>query len=138
MLFIIKLESGQKHEKLACACSGCIAKEFKSCKFCLDIPRFGGPGKKKRRCSERACCNKSFTTQTNSAASKALKDVTITTLQLAITCHMSIKILKKVIAPLSSLLGTLTCNKHKTDSSHCSAEEVIQVCVREEGLAENT
>ena len=52
--------------------------------------KFGGPGKKKRRCIERACRNKSSNTQTDSAASKALKDVTNT----SIGNYVSIKFLK--------------------------------------------
>ena len=40
---------------MQCNCSGCLSKDCGCCKFCLDMPRFGGPGKKKKRCIERAC-----------------------------------------------------------------------------------
>ena len=54
--------------------------------------KFGGPGKKKRRCIERACRNKSSSTQTDSAASKAFKDVTNTS--IGNNYYMSIKFIK--------------------------------------------
>ena len=34
-------------------CDGCKKGDCGKCKFCLDMPRFGGPGKKKRRCENR-------------------------------------------------------------------------------------
>ena len=73
MLFL-----GQKHKKLACVGSGCLAKDCGSCKFCLNMAKFGGPGKKKKGCIERVCCNK--LSNTNSAVSKALTDVTNTSI----------------------------------------------------------
>lgn len=54
-------------------CSGCLAKDCGSCKFCLDMPKFGGPGKKKKRCVERVCRNKFSATQ---KTTKALTDMT--------------------------------------------------------------
>ena len=45
----------------------------------VNLPQFGGPSKKKR-CIERACHNKLSNTQTNSAASKALTDITNTSI----------------------------------------------------------
>ena len=38
-----------------CRCSGCINKDCGLCKMCLDKPKFGGPGKKKKRCLRRQC-----------------------------------------------------------------------------------
>ena len=50
----ISVNSGQKR---SCDCSGCLRKDCGSCKFCLDKPKFGGPGKKKKRCIKRVCCD---------------------------------------------------------------------------------
>ena len=36
-------------------CDGCKKGDCGKCKFCLDMPRFGGPGKKKRRCENCKC-----------------------------------------------------------------------------------
>ena len=43
-------------KKQCCECSGCLTKDCGSCKFCFDMPKFGGPGKKKKRCIKRVCC----------------------------------------------------------------------------------
>ena len=73
-----------------------------------------------------SCHNKSSKTQTDSAASKALKDITNT----SIGYYMSMKFLKlELISPLFLLLGMPTSSMRKADSSHHSAEEIIQVCV---------
>ena len=45
-----------KAKKQCCECSGCLTKDCGSCKFCFDVPKFGGPGKKKKRCIKRVCC----------------------------------------------------------------------------------
>lgn len=37
------------------SCSACRAKDCGTCKNCLDKPRFGGPGIKKKACIARAC-----------------------------------------------------------------------------------
>ena len=34
---------------------GCLADDCGSCKFCLDKPKFGGPGKKKKFCIQKKC-----------------------------------------------------------------------------------
>ena len=36
-------------------CSGCMANDCGSCKFCYDKPKFGGKGKKKKSCITRKC-----------------------------------------------------------------------------------
>ena len=38
-------------------CSGCQLEDCGSCKFCIDMIKFGGPGRKKKRCIERVCCH---------------------------------------------------------------------------------
>ena len=36
-------------------CEGCLAPNCGECIFCLDMPRFGGPGRMKQACEKRAC-----------------------------------------------------------------------------------
>lgn len=36
-------------------CTGCTSTDCGSCRFCLDKPKFGGPGKKKKPCLQRIC-----------------------------------------------------------------------------------
>lgn len=38
-------------------CDGCLREDCAKCQFCLDKPKFGGPGKKKQRCEKRPCSN---------------------------------------------------------------------------------
>jgi len=38
-------------------CEACLAKDCGRCKNCLDKPRFGGPGIKKKACVNRVCLN---------------------------------------------------------------------------------
>ena len=118
MLFL-----GQKHKKLACVCSGCLAKDCGSCKFCLDMPKFGGPGKKKG-CIERACRNKLSNTQTLQPQRHLL--------QLVITVFLKNSTFTINIL-FVMLLGMPTCSKPKAGSSRCSTEEIIQVCVGSRG-----
>ena len=46
-------------------CEGCHQKDCGKCKFCLDKPKFGGRGRKKKKCINRHCtgCTTTFTTQ---------------------------------------------------------------------------
>ena len=37
------------------SCDGCTRKDCGECKFCLDKPTFGGPGRLKQRCIKRHC-----------------------------------------------------------------------------------
>ena len=39
------------------SCEACRAKDCGECKNCLDKPRFGGPGVKKKACINRVCLN---------------------------------------------------------------------------------
>jgi hypothetical protein len=52
-------ESGGRTAKAArCgSCDACRAKDCGECKNCLDKPRFGGPGVKKKACVNRVCLN---------------------------------------------------------------------------------
>ncbi len=36
-------------------CEGCLAADCGSCIYCMDKNKFGGPGKKKRKCITRKC-----------------------------------------------------------------------------------
>ena len=36
-------------------CIGCTAFDCQQCRFCKDMPKYGGPGKLKKSCSHRAC-----------------------------------------------------------------------------------
>lgn len=38
-------------------CAGCLRQDCGKCVYCKDKPKFGGPGKKKQRCSLRTCSN---------------------------------------------------------------------------------
>ncbi|XP_065893425.1 uncharacterized protein [Dysidea avara] len=40
-----------------CKCSGCVQDDCGDCCNCKDMKRFGGPGKKKKRCKHRQCLN---------------------------------------------------------------------------------
>ena len=39
----------------SCGCSGCIKPNCGQCRMCLDMPKFGGPGKQKKKCQRRVC-----------------------------------------------------------------------------------
>ena len=38
-------------------CPGCLRDDCGNCCYCLDKPKFGGPGKKKQRCALRVCAH---------------------------------------------------------------------------------
>ena len=38
-------------------CTGCSSSDCGQCKYCIDKPKFGGPGKKRQRCEKRSCLN---------------------------------------------------------------------------------
>ena len=49
-------KSGKGRRRKRCGnCSGCTRSNCGECIFCLDMPRFGGPGSKKQACEHRAC-----------------------------------------------------------------------------------
>lgn len=37
------------------SCVGCVREDCGKCLYCLDKPKYGGPGKKKQRCALRSC-----------------------------------------------------------------------------------
>ena len=39
----------------SCGCSGCIKPNCGLCRMCLYMPKFGGPGKRKKKCQQRVC-----------------------------------------------------------------------------------
>ena len=44
------------HKRTRCGkCTGCTSSNCESCKYCLDNPKFGGPGKLKKACIKRKC-----------------------------------------------------------------------------------
>ena len=47
-----------------CQCDGCARHDCGQCKMCLDMPKFGGVGRKKKRCLKRQCLNRSTTINT--------------------------------------------------------------------------
>ena len=53
-----KEENKKKRRGRGCgACPGCVRSDCGTCQYCKDKPKFGGPGKKKQRCSFRVCSN---------------------------------------------------------------------------------
>ena len=49
-------KKGKGRRRKRCGnCSGCTRSNCGECIFCLDMPRFGGPGSKKQACEHRAC-----------------------------------------------------------------------------------
>ena len=38
-----------------CNCEGCQVHDCGKCTNCLDMKKFGGPGRKKQRCAKRNC-----------------------------------------------------------------------------------
>lgn len=53
---IICIYVGKKRKRCG-ECTGCVAVDCGSCKFCSDKPKFGGRGKKKKPCINRKCLN---------------------------------------------------------------------------------
>ena len=49
------LESKKKRGSRCRKCEGCLREDCGQCHYCLDKPKFGGPGKKKQRCALRTC-----------------------------------------------------------------------------------
>ena len=48
------MDVGKKRKRCG-ECAGCTSVNCGSCKFCLDNPKFGGTGKKKKACIQRRC-----------------------------------------------------------------------------------
>ena len=45
-------------KRTRCDCTGCLADDCGECRFCIDMVKFGGPGRKKKRCIHRQCLQK--------------------------------------------------------------------------------
>lgn len=45
-------------KRTRCDCTGCLADDCGECRFCIDMAKFGGPGRKKKRCIHRQCLQK--------------------------------------------------------------------------------
>ena len=46
------------HKFVSCTrCAGCMSENCGKCKFCFDMPKFGGPQKLKQKCEKRVCVN---------------------------------------------------------------------------------
>ena len=82
---ILRVSRQKRKQDFLCECSGCLAKDCGNCKHCLDMPRYGGAGKIKKRCLKRKCENAKATSQRsnncasdqkNSAYKYATEDVT--------------------------------------------------------------
>jgi len=53
----------KRHRFKACTkCTGCRSGNCGECEYCLDMPRFGGPGLIKQKCETRVCVNPMMTT----------------------------------------------------------------------------
>ena len=46
--------SGKKRKRCG-VCDGCTSDDCKKCRFCLDMPKYGGKGTMKKCCSRRLC-----------------------------------------------------------------------------------
>jgi hypothetical protein len=52
----ISLSSKIRRRGRGCgSCIGCIREDCGKCSYCLDKPKYGGPGRKKQRCALRIC-----------------------------------------------------------------------------------
>ena len=47
----------KRMHQVRCECVNCLKNNCGACENCLDMRKFGGPGRKKQRCEERVCCN---------------------------------------------------------------------------------
>ena len=48
---------GSKRHKRCNLCEGCQRDDCGDCSSCRDMPKFGGPGRKKKACILRICLN---------------------------------------------------------------------------------
>ena len=48
-----------KRKQKCGTCNGCLAVNCTQCKFCLDMKKYGGPGKLKMACQDKVCFLKS-------------------------------------------------------------------------------
>lgn len=52
-----KKATSRKRRRSCGKCVCCLAKDCRSCKFCRDMPKYGGPNKLKKKCAKRTCRN---------------------------------------------------------------------------------
>ena len=73
-------------------CQNCLRKECGECSNCVDMPKFGGPGIKRQRCSERRCLNRQYpsTQATYSDHSQFTTSRSATKRKSAIAANMTI------------------------------------------------
>ena len=57
--------SGKKRKKPCGTCTGCLHGNCGVCKFCLDMPVFGGLGRRKQRCIKRRCTGITYSVEIN-------------------------------------------------------------------------
>ena len=60
------------HRSRCGECEGCISSNCKSCKYCCDNPKFGGPGKLKKACVMCKCI-RMHTPEISTASKTSLK-----------------------------------------------------------------
>ena len=53
-------------------CAGCLRDDCRRCKYCLDMPKYGGTGKLRQACVERRCLETDIATPPAAAAAKVL------------------------------------------------------------------
>jgi hypothetical protein len=81
------LSIGRKRKRCG-TCTGCTAKECGKCKYCSDKVKFGGLGKLKQCCMERACKRLKLDTDESKACAPFVRSNSVvfirTTYQLTI------------------------------------------------------
>ena len=66
-------------------CAGCTSPECGSCRFCLDMTKFGGPGKKKKPCYQWKCSKMQIRQSTETRIAKQLRQTTTSKLKVTKT-----------------------------------------------------
>ena len=59
-------------KRLRCDCTGCSRSDCGDCNYCKDMKKFGGPGKKKKRCIHRVCRSVKLSCMAKSMASNQI------------------------------------------------------------------
>ena len=65
--------------------AGCTSPECGSCRFCLDMTKFGGPGKKKKPCYQWKCSKMQIRQSTETRIAKQLRQTTTSKLKVTKT-----------------------------------------------------
>ena len=51
-----QVQSGNKRRRVRCKiCEACLGRDCKQCVYCIDMPKYGGPGRMKQTCEKRRC-----------------------------------------------------------------------------------